>query len=446
MLTYMNNNKINIKELINEGEGYLVEFKEAPKNLEKDICAFANASGGKIYIGISDDGKIKPIKLTNKLKSQLVDFAHNLEPMPEMKIESLGSIVCVSIRESHNKPVRSSNGFYLRSGATSQKLSRDEILAFAITETKILFDSQLYTDETVDQCLDIRAVEFFRRRAKLDIALDNRSVLMNLSCIKLQNNKAYLTMAGFLLFANKPTRVLPHVTITVINLDDPATIREQKIFKGTLFEQVEKAFHFVKDCLHTRPKIKSLIREDVLEIPEFVIRELLVNSVVHRDYFERSADVVIKIYPEYIEFSNPGKISDKLSLNSLFGRSFRRNPMIADLFFHANYIERAGTGLLRVQKALKDNNLSPIQLSEEGPFFVVKLQRPGNVDFQADLNERQLSLLKLSDDFPPFSAKQYASRFNVSERTARIDIQYLIKLGLIVKIKCKRNVLYELSK
>lgn len=432
----------NISNLIEEGEGYLVEFKESPKDIEKDVCAFANASGGTIYLGITDGGDIKSLELTNKLKSQIISTVRNCDPPPKIEVEKVGNIIAVRVSESQNKPVRAPNGFFLRMGATSQKLSRDEILSFAVSETKLLFDNQLYVKETTDACLSTRRVEVFRQRAKLDIDLDNKQLLANLGCIKFQNNKSYMTHAGVLLFGNDPQKIFPQATLTVLEMEDTSTINEQKIFRGSLIEQVEDAFYFLKSRLKSKPKIESLRREDVLELPEFVIRELLVNAVIHRDYFERSADVVVKIFPNYLEFSNPGKISDKLPLDKLYGRSFRRNPMIADLFFHANYIDRAGTGLLRVSKALKERGLPPLNLSEEGPFFIAVIRRETFADSSL-FNSRQLEIFSWGSDMFPFSTKEYSSRFGISERMARLDIQDLVRKSYLTPIRSKQRVKYN---
>jgi ATP-dependent DNA helicase RecG len=433
---------INVSELLREGEGYLVEFKESPSNLEKDICAFANGSGGTIYIGISDHGKIRPTQLTNRMKAQLQSSARNCDPPPEIKISQREDVVILEVMESPNKPVRAPDGFYLRTGASSQKLKRDEILAFSVKETRLLFDTQLYVDVVADECLDIRQVENFRRRARLDADLDNKNLLRNLGCLKYQNNRPYLTYAGILLFGREPQRVVPNATMTLLHLEDPATILEQKILKGTLFDQVENGFSFLKDRLHSTPEIKTLKREDILEVPEFVLRELLVNAVIHRDYFERSADVVVKVYKTYVEFSNPGTISHTIPLSSLYGRSFRRNPLIADLFFHANYIERAGTGLLRVRQALQKMGSPPLQLYEEGPFFIAKLPRPAWGASLA-LNNRQKEVLTLPADFFPFSTRDYAARFGIAERMARIDIQGLLKGQTLRQIRKGRMIRYD---
>lgn len=81
-------NKEEINFLVSQGEGYNVEFKESfSSSLDKDICAFVNANGGKVLIGVSDDGKIKGTKITNRLKSQISHIARNFDP----KVEKVGT-------------------------------------------------------------------------------------------------------------------------------------------------------------------------------------------------------------------------------------------------------------------------------------------------------------------------------------------------------------------
>lgn len=434
---------LKIEEFLKEGEGYFVEFKEAPSNLEKDFCAFANANGGTIYIGITDKGTVLPVTCSNRLKSQLQTTARNCDPPISITIRQVGKIIAVDVAESQNKPVRASDGFYLRTGATSQKLSRQEILSFAIQESRIVFDHQLYAKEKASDLLNTRSVELFRQKAQLEIELDNLQFLENIGCLQKQLKETYLTYGGILLFATNPQKIFPQATITLLLMENPQTILEQKILKGTLLQQVDGAFYFLKEHLSSRPKISTLERQDILEVPEFVLRELLVNAIVHRDYFETAADIVIKILPSEIEFSNPGRITPHLSLNAVWGKSFRRNPLLAELFFRANYMERAGTGLLRVKETLSQLKRPPLKLAEEGDFFVVTLPRITPLMIEPSLNQRQRELLKYPDTFFPFSTLDYAQKFNVSDRMARIDIRALVEKKILVSIKKDRHVLYD---
>lgn len=430
-----------IDVILQEGEGYLVEFKESPVHLERDICAFANASGGTIYIGLSDRGNIKPQTLTNRLKAQLHQAAQACDPPPHIDVEQLGPLIVLKIHESSNKPVRASNGFYLRVGATSQKLTRDHILSFAVKEAKILFDQQLFLDAPATELLNTRHIEWFRQRAQLDHDIDNLALLRNLGCLQTQRGTTYLTYAGILCFAENPQAIFPHATLTVLHMASEEKIREQRILRGTLFEQVEKGFAFLQDHLVTTPQITGLARDERPEFPPYVVRELLVNALVHRDYFERSADVMVKIFPEQLEFANPGCVSSHMPMTQIFGKSYRRNPLIADLFYRARYIERAGTGLLRVKRALEEQHLPPMTLLEEGPFFICRLVRPSSLP--TGLTERQQQLLALPDTFFPFSTITYAQHFGVSERAARLDIHDLIKKKILAMQRRGQQIRYK---
>lgn len=226
-----------------------------------------------------------------------------------------------------------------------------------------------------------------------------------------------------------------------------------------MFHQLHEGLLFLKDRLTTFVKIESLKREESLELPEFVLRELLVNALVHRDYFERGADITIKIFPDFLEFSNPGVPSPVLNLNQIRGHSFRRNLILADLFHRVQLIERAGTGLLRIEEGLKKLSLPPLYLKEEGLFFVVRVARIKTVikpeksltsaDFPQDqkqfLNSRQERWLSLRVSDQLFTTDNYAKKFNITDRLARMDMKQLTDQKIVVRIRKGRRIFYHKS-
>ena len=134
-------NQEKLKFILQEGEGQFIEFKESfDKKIAQEIVAFANAEGGKVFIGITDKSEIKGIKTTNKLKSQIQNIVKNCDPSINISIKEFENILIIKIKEGKDKPYKCSTGFYSRQGANSQKMSRDEILDFAIGEGKIRFD------------------------------------------------------------------------------------------------------------------------------------------------------------------------------------------------------------------------------------------------------------------------------------------------------------------
>ena len=122
---------MNLQELIQLGESYHQEFKESiDKSIVREVCAFANASGGKIFIGVSDAGLIKGIKFDNNTRSRLQDSINQIEPQLPVKIEYIESLMILTIPESKAKPHACSDGFFLRIGPNSQKLTRNQIVEF----------------------------------------------------------------------------------------------------------------------------------------------------------------------------------------------------------------------------------------------------------------------------------------------------------------------------
>ena len=107
-------NKKELNFILQEREGLKLEFKESLANLDKELVAFANSEGGRIFLGVSDDGKEKRIKVTNKLKSQIQDIANNCDPKIKIKFEVFENILIIHVEEGKDKPYKCREGFYLR--------------------------------------------------------------------------------------------------------------------------------------------------------------------------------------------------------------------------------------------------------------------------------------------------------------------------------------------
>ena len=116
-------------DIIKTGEGYTIELKESiNSSISKDICAFTNSSGGKIIIGVEDKtNKVIGYKLTNLDRSKVQNIARNMSPSFNVQIEQIKDLAVVYVPEGKNKPYTVNVYFYLRYGANSQQLNRDEI-------------------------------------------------------------------------------------------------------------------------------------------------------------------------------------------------------------------------------------------------------------------------------------------------------------------------------
>jgi len=124
-------NKQTLSNLIALGEGFTTELKSTgTSNLGREICAFANATGGIILIGVTDNGKITGVANHNDLKSRVPSIARSAEPPIAVDIESIGKVLSITVPEQHSKPYSFGGKFFIRKGATTQQMTRTEIREF----------------------------------------------------------------------------------------------------------------------------------------------------------------------------------------------------------------------------------------------------------------------------------------------------------------------------
>ncbi len=121
--------KKNLEMILQKGECQTVEFKESfSSSLAKEIVAFANAGGGKIFLGITDSNQITGISINNNLKSKIIDLAKNCDPSIRIGFQELENIFIIEVEKGTNKPYQCKDGFFLRQGTNSQKQTRYEII------------------------------------------------------------------------------------------------------------------------------------------------------------------------------------------------------------------------------------------------------------------------------------------------------------------------------
>ena len=113
-----------LEVICRNGEGQEVEFKRnINSDLSKELVAFSNAKGGKIFIGVDDSGKVTGVHIDNELKSRVEVMARDCDPAVVVRLEVFENILIVNVPEGKDKPYRCANGFYKRNGASSVKLT-----------------------------------------------------------------------------------------------------------------------------------------------------------------------------------------------------------------------------------------------------------------------------------------------------------------------------------
>jgi ATP-dependent DNA helicase RecG len=153
-------------------------------------------------------------------------------------------------------------------------------------------------------------------------------------------------------------------------------VLDRRDFNDDLISSIEGAMVFLKQYIPVRYEMTgSTRRKEVPEIPYDALREALINAVVHRDYFEKGANVMVEMFDDRIEITNPGGLVKGLKAADFGKKSALRTPTIASLLHHANYIEKMGTGISKIRKLMKEAKLSPPKFAFN-TFFMVTFKRP----------------------------------------------------------------------
>ena len=186
------------------------------------------------------------------------------------------------------------------------------------------------------------------------------------------------TNAGLLFFRNNSQNVrfdFARVVCVLYKGIDKVHIIDAKSFDGGITENIDNAIVFLNRNLRVSYEIKTLQRKNILELPEDALREAVTNAVCHRDNFEKGSRVMVEIFDDRVEITNPGGAPKGITKENFGHISIARNPVIASILHRANYIERMGTGVSRMIAAMEKAGLEKPIFQTEGYFFKVTFKR-----------------------------------------------------------------------
>ena len=347
-------------------ESQHIEWKESWRDeYLKWICGFANAEGGVLVIGRNDKGAVTGLPNAAKL----------LADIPNKVRDILGIMVEVNLREEAGKdyleivvepypyPVSYKGEYHYRSGATRQELKGAALDKFLLRKQGRHWDGVPEPAFTVKSC-SAAAIRLFKQRAiqsgRMDRAAlrDSREVVLgNLELVEPHG----LKRAACLLFSDRPEQVVSGAWIKIGFFMTDDDLRYQDEIHGSLFEQVEKTL----ELLHTK-YLKAYIRYEGIQrvetflYPEGALREALLNAVVHKDYGS-GIPIQISVYEDKIVLWNPGQLPQGWTIQRLLGKhpSNPPNPLLANAFFRAGYIESWGRGIEKISRECREHGLKP---------------------------------------------------------------------------------------
>jgi len=361
-----------VQTLIQTGEGQLLEFKESgSSHLGREICSFANSLGGRILIGVSDDGTIREVRNGNRLRSEIQSIARNLDPPLMVSIEEVAGVLVVDVPSSRFKPHGSVGKFYLREGATCQQMGRDEIREFFYQEGLVYFDEKGNERFDWPDDLDQDAYDQMVRVCGITPSLDREQLLKNLGLLK---NRS-MTYAGSLLLGKGASRLVPGASVNCCLFQGTTKTRilDQKIYDGDFLSNYHHAANYLVAHLNTAYEI-GFERKERLELPEGALREALLNAMGHRDY-RKPGDLQVHIFQDRVEIVNPGGLVGGLTLDTLGTCSIPRNPLLFGMMHRMNLVEKVGSGLLRMNNMCTEYPSSPPEIDADNEWYRIVFRR-----------------------------------------------------------------------
>ena len=393
-----------LTNLITLGEGPTTEFKQsgADKSLGEEICAFANAAGGTVLVGVTDTGEIVGVSNHNKLKSQIQSVVRSAEPSIVVKVESINDVLRVTIPEQYEKPYSFRGKFFVRSGASSQRMSRDEIREFFFRERQIHFDKTYCPDYNLRDDLTEEIWSRFTERANIPKNVNKAITLHNLHLVK----EGRMTYAGAWLLCNDITfyTLSARVTCVMFRGTTNAHILDRRDFTGDLYSIYEDCMAYMQSKLNTALIPHARGRDERLELPEDALREALANAIAHRDY-RSTANVHVRIYHDRLEIVTPGGLPAGMREEDLGYKSVPRNPLLFDLLLRMHLVEKIGSGIQRIRDLCREYGVGEpeFDISEEWvtvifPRNLVEVTQPINGLGYKDQPNARLPLLEGAQD------------------------------------------------
>lgn len=362
--------------LIALGEGFTTEFKKSStSNLGREICAFANATGGVILIGVLDNGEIVGVSDHNHLKSEVQTTARSAQPPIAVEVESIGEVLSVTIPAQQSKPYSFAGKFFIREGASSQQMSRNEIREFFYKEGLIHFDETPCERFVIDRDLTVANWERFVKRARLPDGLDMHTALRNLHL--LDGDK--MTHAGAWLLTDDITGISRSASVTcaLFQGTDKVHILDRKEYTSDLYSIYEECMAYLQSRLTTALIPHATGRDERLELPVEALREALVNSIVHRDY-RSTANVQIYIFQDRVEIVTPGGLPAGMREVDLGFKSVPRNPLLFGIFQRMGLVEQIGSGIRRILRVCQEYGVAEPDIDVSESWVTTTFWRPGH--------------------------------------------------------------------
>ena len=352
-------------------ESEMVELKTiVVEDIKKEIIAFANCEGGKLYIGVQDDGTVSgldnpdetSLQISNMvrdaIKPDLTMFLHYETVTVDGK-----KIVTVDIQQGTERPYYIAKkglrpeGVYVRQGYSS----------VPATNTAI---RRMIKETDGDHFEEIRSLEqnlTFESAKKVFAERNVKFGLTQMKTLGMVTQNGVYTNLGLLL----SDQCVHTIKAAVFQGTTQSEFKDRREFSGSLFRQMDEAYDFIDFRNQTHSTFDKLYRIDRRDYPETAVREALLNLLVHHEYSFR-ASTFISLYADRLEFTSIGGLVSGVSLKDItMGISVCRNSKLANVFYRLELIEAYGTGIIKIMEAYEGTGITPQIETSDNAFKII---------------------------------------------------------------------------
>lgn len=382
-------------ELLSDMESDCVERTTSTSDTDKfsqAICAFANdlpnhRSPGYLLVGVNDNGCLSGLNVTDQLLQNLgaIRSDGNVLPQPVLSVARFnlqgGEVAVVEVQPSDMPPVRYKGTIWVRiSPRKGRAHEQDERM---LTEKRVArahtFDMLPFPEANLSD-ISIRLFNEYLNQvvAPEVIEANHRTIEEQLSSLRLFDpSRKCPTTSGILLFGNNPRFFLPGAYVQFLRFPG-TTMTEMPVDQAEFSGDMRTVFDGLRDKFRAcnRVGMKSGIGfQDQLtpDYPEWSVRELLHNAVIHRDY-QSNTPVRFYWFSDRIEIQSPGGLYGEVTPGTFMSRNSYRNPVMAEALKAMGYVNRFGFGIQRAQKLLADNGNPPAEFSFEDRVVAVTVR------------------------------------------------------------------------
>lgn len=443
-------------------ESETVELKEVVvDDIKKEIIAFANCDGGKLYIGVRDDGTVIGLDNADSVSLQISNMVRDaIKPditmflHYETIVENGKNVVAVDIQRGTDRPYYLAKkgmrpeGVYVRQGYSSVPAT-DTAIRRMIKETDgdrfeaMRCLNQDLTFEATKKEFELRKTDFGPQQMRTLKLIDQDGLYSNLA----------------LLLSDQCVHT---IKVAVFQGTDQTIFKDRREFTGSLMQQMNEVYDFIDFRNQTRATIEKLYRVDVRDYPEVAVREALLNLLVHRDY-SFSASAFISIYEDRIEFVSIGGLMPGIDLEDVMvGISVCRNQDLANVFYRLHLIEAYGTGMGKIMKAYESMQVKPVIETTKNAFKIIlpninakyetenatvktKSDTPVTVHTEKELSNEEEKILEYARKYGAITRNDVIGLLEVSASTAARVIRKMVKTNLLEQKGKARNTHYTIA-